>query len=74
MTLPFLSVSIAVLYFGWLWHDRKATDRTETHSTNRASKPLTRPKRYILRRLKVARRTSLTMKTVAAPIAPGVTQ
>jgi hypothetical protein len=34
MTAPFLSVSAALLYFGWLWHDRKAADRSEDGSRN----------------------------------------
>ena len=46
MTSPFISVTAAILYFGWLWHDRSAVDRREdslelasTKETNRTREP-----------------------------------
>ncbi len=64
MTLPFLSISVAMLYFGWLWHDRKATDRAETNSISLGSKPLKRTKRCNLRRLRVSRRRTFNLENV----------
>ena len=46
MTTPFISVTAAILYFGWLWHNRSAVDRREgsleratTKETNRTREP-----------------------------------
>ena len=38
MTIPFFSLIAATLYFGWLWHDRSATDRSEDGSLDRPVK------------------------------------
>ena len=47
MTTPFISVTAAILYFGWLWHNRSAVDRREnslerppTNETKRTREPL----------------------------------
>jgi hypothetical protein len=29
MTILLFSLGVAILYFGWLWHDRSARDRLE---------------------------------------------
>ena len=46
MTTPFINLTAAILYFGWLWHDRSAVERREgslenqpTKETNRTRKP-----------------------------------
>jgi len=34
MTTPILTETVAILYFGWLWHGRSAADRSERVSSN----------------------------------------
>jgi hypothetical protein len=72
MTLPFLSVGLALLYFGWLWHDRQAKDAPETLPDIPATGALKRIKRYRLHRLKLARQRPIHSKTVVESVAPGV--
>jgi hypothetical protein len=38
MTIPFFSFGVAILYFGWLWHDRSATDRSQGGLLSRSPK------------------------------------
>jgi hypothetical protein len=74
MTIPFLSFSVAMLYFGWLWHDRKATDRVEAHSISPVANALKPAKRSALRRLEVSRRTTFDLQTVPGRTGEGVIQ
>ena len=74
MTPPFLGVSIALLYFGWLWHDRKAPDRAETNSISPVSNALKPVKRPAVRRLKGSQRRTFDLQTVPDRTAEGVIQ
>jgi hypothetical protein len=38
MTTPFLSVGVAILYFAWQWHDRRATDRSDDGLSSQSAK------------------------------------
>ena len=42
MTTPFLSVIGAALYFGWLWHNPTASNRTEADSLDPTNTELKR--------------------------------
>jgi hypothetical protein len=42
MTTPFLCVGVAILYFGWLWHDRRAADLFEAGLLSRSAKDSSR--------------------------------
>jgi hypothetical protein len=42
MTTPFRCVGVAILYFGWLWHDRRAADRSEDGLLSRSAKDSSR--------------------------------
>jgi hypothetical protein len=39
MTAPFLTVFVSILYFGWLWHDRSATDCKQSGLSSTPGKP-----------------------------------
>lgn len=66
MTTPFLSVSIAVLYFGWLWHDRRATRHFVKHPTRNTSATRKQTEPSSAPRLIVMRRRPLNLDSVAA--------
>jgi predicted amidohydrolase YtcJ len=34
MTIPLLSITVAILYFGWRWHARSATNRSDGGSAD----------------------------------------
>jgi hypothetical protein len=42
MTIPFFSLGIALLYFGWLWHNGSATNRSEEGLLSQSAKDLNR--------------------------------
>ena len=51
MTAPFVSVAAAILYFGWLWHDRSAVDgRREDRSKSQPKKEKNRNPELLLAR------------------------
>ncbi len=65
MTAPFLTISVAMVYFGWLWHDRHAAGRATTHEE---TKTVTRAKRPRIRRLKLLQRKPFKWKHVRGAV------
>ena len=44
MTAPFFSIGIAILYFGWLWHERSAADLSKGRALDQPVKKSKRAK------------------------------
>jgi hypothetical protein len=42
MTAPLFGTAAAILYFGWLWHNRSAADRREDGPSSRRAEELNR--------------------------------
>ena len=41
MTTPFISLTVLILYFASLWHDRRAKDPSQRQSSNQPAKKST---------------------------------
>lgn len=41
MTMPVVSITAAILYFAWLWHNRSAVDHRAGSSKNQPTKETT---------------------------------
>jgi hypothetical protein len=77
MTTPLVSITVSILYFAWLWHDRGARDRFHRGSSNQPPKKSTRPSENRARDLSPVLRVTpmpLNLGDVAVPIAEGTAQ
>jgi len=77
MTTPFISLTVSILYFAWLWHDRRAKDRFQRQSSTQPAKQSTRANES--RALDLAPISHVTPKPfnledVSTPVAQGVAQ
>ena len=50
MTAPFISVTVAILYFGWLWHDHSAVERCSASLESQPTKETNRTRELLLAR------------------------
>ena len=72
MTTPYISITVSILYFAWLWHDRSARDRFQRRSSSQPPKKSTRTSESrALDLAPVSRVTSkpFNLENVAAPVA-----
>jgi hypothetical protein len=77
MTTPFISLTVSILYFACLWHNRRAKDRSQRQSSNQPAKKSSRANES--RALDLAPVSRVTPKPfnledVSTPVAQGATQ
>lgn len=77
MTTPFISITLSILYFAWLWHDRGARDRFQRGSSKQPPQESTQTseKRALeLAPVSYGTPKPFNLESVAAAIAQGTAQ
>jgi len=77
MHMPFISITVSILYFAWQWHDRSARGPSKRGASNR---PAIKPNRVgESRALELAPISRVTvkpfkLKNISTPVAEGAAQ
>jgi len=76
MTTPFISFTASILYFAWMWHDRRAKDRSQQSSNQPAKKATRANETRALDLAPVSRVTPkpFNLEDVSTPVAQGAAQ
>jgi hypothetical protein len=77
MTTPLITMTVSILYFAWLWHDRGARDRFQRGSSNQSPQRSTRTsEKHALELAPVSDGTPkrFSLENVATPVAQGAAQ
>ena len=77
MTTPFISVTAAILYFGWLWHNRSAVDRRKENLERAPTKKTSRTREPFLARRAAAQTPGpkfINLKSRATVFGEGIAQ